>query len=443
MGSRSSWYSDGSVFAVSCDPPTFGRRERKTYGARPNQESFDLAVVEFDDDGAHADPHQLTALTECIDKAHEQNGNGAVVVAFIHGWHHDARWEDRHFEGFRRVLASLALRESERVAKTPFGRRVVGVYLAWRGDPACLSARWCKPWLTSLAFFNRYNTAKRIGDGGALRATIRAIVKCTKDRGQGRPESPLALIGHSMGGLMLESAFLALLAGGDPALGAAAPPSNRVAQVTRDGQPVSFPDVMIVLNSAADSRITRRIVSELEQQKLQKAASSGGISYSPPLLVSATATADLATKVIWRLAPLNFWRKTGGHDARLFTHDFAKPTMSGAICERKLGVLDFGQSWSCLRLPTSNGAAPTFPIDLPNRERSATHDGRDHTRYELTSRDEAVAKVAWVFQLPPDISAGHNDIFNTRSRLLIQALMQISGATMSLAESWIENFEPL
>src|SRR5262249_34804470 len=43
--------------------------------------------------------------------------------------------------------------------------------------------------------------------------------------------------------------------------------------------------------------------------------------------------------------------------------------------------------------------------------------------------------------MSPNISRSHNDIFNFRSSLLIMALMQISGAVMSLAKGWEEVFE--
>ncbi len=48
----------------------------------------------------------------------------------------------------------------------------------------------------------------------------------------------------------------------------------------------------------------------------------------------------------------------------------------------------------------------------------------------------------WVFQVPPEVIKDHNDIFNTKARSLILALIQISGAVASLAEDWGASFEP-
>ncbi|MEA2889558.1 MAG: hypothetical protein QOI05_351 [Bradyrhizobium sp.] len=445
MTSRTSLYSDGSVFTVACSLKSFDQEPPKKRDSFSHDESFDLAVVEFNDDGSLVDSNQRTALTDCIACARRSNGNGVIVVVFIHGWHHGSQWDDTHFVGFRKVLGSLALRECERIAKKPFGRRVIGVYLAWQGVPASVPDRLRNTWLANFTFLNRYRTAQRIGERDDLRTTIRAIVEHTKCPASGHAsalESPLTLIGHSMGGLILETAFLALLKEDDSTLSEPMSPSNSVIQVKRSGQPVSFPDVVIALNSAADSQTTDDIIRQLERRKLEKTARSGPISYSPPLMVSATATDDRATKVIWRLVPGNWRRSTGGHNTSLFTHSFSAGD-SGVICERKKDVPDFGQSWSCLRPPTpAREASPTFQIDLPNRERSAVHDGCEHTRYQLKPLN-GESKLAWVFQMPPSISAEHNDIFNTRSSLFLLALMQISGATMSLAQNWEDNFEPL
>ena len=126
----------GSVFTVSRGVlPGSG-------SAVPDDQSFDLAVIQFKDDGSFTDASQLKAATDCIEAARQQYGTGAIVVIFIHGWHHNARWDittndgDEHFKEFRRILMTLTLRELERrFDGEPGWRRVVGVYLSWNGDP--------------------------------------------------------------------------------------------------------------------------------------------------------------------------------------------------------------------------------------------------------------------------------------------------------------------
>lgn len=451
MVSQSSLYPSSAVFTVGLEYAPSEPVEKIDPGRSakpPNDQTFDLAVVEFNDDGSLVDPAQRSEAVDCISAARESNPNGALVVVFIHGWHHSARPDDKHFAEFRRILMSLTLREAERYHPEPSGRRVVGIYLAWQGDPPSGFAALNDTWLTHLSFFGRYRTAKKIGDGNAFGMTIKEIVERTKGPPPSampqQPESPLTFLGHSMGALMLESAFLALLRHGDTALAPASASSTaKCVQVKHLGTPVSFPDAVIAINSAADSRITRAIVEELGARNLSKSASSNGISFSPPLFVSATATHDWATRLIWRFAPFNFFRKTGGHDKTLLTHALNR-SEADVICLRK-SAPDFGQGWSCLRPPEPAGvASPKISIDLPEREPSLTNGDPNFKRYRLAPLgDQEQAHRAWIFQLPPSVSKEHNDIFNLRLSLFILSLMQISGAVASLAEDWQDNFEPL
>jgi hypothetical protein len=197
-------YPDGSVFTVTSAYPE--RRfdvQLVRYGALPNEPSFDLAVLQFDDSGAFVERAQMDAVEECIRRARdsELNRNGAIIMLFVHGWHHGARWSrnpsvdaaepdgDTHFRAFRLMLESLALREAElypeelrdeSVLGAPGGggRRVIGIYMAWNGDP---ETSWFSkiPGATRLSFLsvrNRYAVAKRIGESADVRT---ALWSCT------------------------------------------------------------------------------------------------------------------------------------------------------------------------------------------------------------------------------------------------------------------------
>ena len=394
-------------------------------------------MIEFRDCGSRVDCTQLSAAENCIQQARRANENGAVVVVFIHGWHHNARWDlakddgDSHFKAFRQVLEALTLREAERYTSHPrdpreLGRRVVGIYVGWNGDPA---APWLRQtrWLTHLSFWNRYRTAKRIGDSEDIREALRAIVAATKDGLDERPESPLILIGHSMGALMLESAFLSLLKAEDqPLVRRREPTPGACIDIQRRGEPISFPDVLLAVNSAADSGIAKEITSALETQELTKTLVADDIRYSPPLLISLTSRADSDTRIAWRIAQFpRVWRRTDGHDSSLFTHRFAI-TEKSVLCEPR-GFVDLGQNWHCLRTPVpARRPTPSISVDLPTCERKGVEDrldyARDHARYQLTPlRDEERPHPAWVFQVPPEIVRNHNDIFNSRSSSLILA----------------------
>ena len=423
----------------------------------PNDQSYDLAVLRFGDNGELIDPQELAAVENSITNA-RSNPNGAVVVLFIHGWHHSADWNrgddsgDDHFQKFRRVLSALMLREAERYFNDPNGggRRLVGIYVGWNGDP--LGSWMTKAGLlTHATFRNRYRVAQRIGDGDPLRDAIRAIVARTKGPlydGAGAPrtdvpESPLVLMGHSMGALMLESAFLALLKAPDEPLIHTPSAPNSVVSVWRNGQRVSFPDVVIALNSAADSSILHEIRTQLEAQRLAKSVEAGGIKYAPPLLISATSEADNDTKVLWRAANLPWiCRRTDGHDPTLMTHTF-RLERSASSCP-PLGPLDFGQAWHCVRGKFDQPAlTPSLAIDLPTRDRIGDESDLPFARYRLSPLgDRQRAETTWVFQLPEALVPDHNDIFNAKAREMMIGFMQISGAVMSLSQEWANTFEP-
>ena len=66
-----------------------------------------------------------------------------------------------------------------------------------------------------------------------------------------------------------------------------------------------------------------------------------------------------------------------------------------------------------------------------------------HDQYVLTPRhDASTACLQWIFQVPPEVIADHNDIFNSRARSLTLALIQLSGAVASLARDWDDTFIP-
>jgi len=419
----------------------------------PNHASYDVAVVRFKDDGNFLDIAELSAATQAVKQARD-NLNGAIVVLFIHGWHHNAAWEissdsgDSHFAAFRRMLAFLALREAERYFVFPGGRRVIGIYVGWNGDP---EDSWLARGgvLTHLSFWNRYATARQIGDSDSILRLVRGIVQATKQsrpveerKGRAEVDSPLILIGHSMGALMLQSAFLTLIKDPSEPLVVPSEGEPRVVETLRNGQRIRFPDVLVSLNSAADSVIHQEIREALQARRFAKKVGDSQIAYAGPLLISATSSADNDTRVVWRGANLlHPGRTTDGHDGALFTHRLVRER-EGIACQG-LAAPDFGQNWHCLRLPEPpNVPTPNFALDLPTRERASKSDIPPFARYRLLPmQDIHKPQLTWVFQVPPDVMSDHNDIFNSRAFSLTVALIQVSGAIMSLAQDWRTTFE--
>jgi len=281
--SRSLLHPKGSVYTVRHAGTDVRSQWKDKIGLgaedlEPNAFGFTQAVIEFRDDGAFVNGAQLGAATQCIRQARSsaKNRNGALVVLFIHGWHHTAAWNpatgdgDFHFGQFREMLRSLTLREAERYSQgRPAGRHVIGVFLGWSGDRP---DSWLRniPILKHLSFYDRIGSASDIGGAKAVVDTVRDIVLATKGplNGkslEGQPESPIILIGHSMGALILESAFLSLLNEEGEPLAMPSSSPNGCVEVRKDGKLVHFPDLLLALNSAADSAIAKKIVAALER----------------------------------------------------------------------------------------------------------------------------------------------------------------------------------
>lgn len=115
-------------------------------------DSADLFVVEFDDQGRLYHPEQMTHLLEFIKTAMTSSGDHCAqyekrdeskkpcfddisLVVAVHGWRHNASFMDRNLRELRQALYSAVKMEEEAPHLNPSDkpRKVVGVYVGWRG----------------------------------------------------------------------------------------------------------------------------------------------------------------------------------------------------------------------------------------------------------------------------------------------------------------------
>jgi hypothetical protein len=401
-------------------------------------QSIAVGVVEFNDRGTYVDRAQVSAVADCISESRRLNSNGVVVLVFAHGWHHNATWDvendggDLHFKAFRRVMMSLVLREAERARV----RSVVGVYVGWRGKTS-------EGLLSSITehftFWSRLRVAERIGNSADAQDVIVRIVDATKRDLPGSADSPLIFAGHSMGALILETAFLSTLrTEPNGLLRDRSPASGSCAGVVKGTQPVLFPDLVLLLNAATDARIGRSMSELLQRQGVVRQIDCGSMKYAAPVVVSVTSEADVATGTWFPLG--SGGRKTEGHDQSLITHSFRQA--GGALCPPRRDdfiVNDFNQDWHCLREPVViNAYLRSLAIDLPGPAPRDTC----KVRYRLAPVNPGTSASFWNFQVPREVMGGHSDVFNTRSNLLVMALAQMSGGVLSVARDWLDVFEP-
>jgi len=162
-----------------------------------------LAFIEFDDQGQLWDRKQMRAILNRYEL--ESSGQDLLMVAFVHGWKHSAAPGDGNIETFRKVLARLSLDEAQISRQTGKpARRVAGLYLGWRGGTVSV------PVVEDLTFWERKNTAQKVGHGGMTEVLSRLEqIKRDKDSVE-PPESRatrLVVIGHSFGGAVVHNAL--------------------------------------------------------------------------------------------------------------------------------------------------------------------------------------------------------------------------------------------
>ena len=164
--------------------------------------SFDVGIIEFTEEG-FVNPAQEETVTKMVHEVIEDAPHGTIMVVFAHGWHHACRTCDDNLTCFRRVLNELA-RDEEHGKH----RRVVGVYLAWRGRV------FGNDTLDYTTIWNRKPVAEHIGRTGAKEVLFKLHEEWVRHAGKADPHPVVMVsVGHSLGGAMLLSAIRGRLTG--------------------------------------------------------------------------------------------------------------------------------------------------------------------------------------------------------------------------------------
>lgn len=236
-------------------------------------DEYYLGFVEFDDQGQVRDRRQLQAV---LDGLYPIAGTQDVlIVVFVHGWHHNARPGDANVDAFRRLLTKLA-----RVESAGNGRKVLGVYLGWRGESITV------PGIKDLTFWERKNTAHEVGQQGIPEVLLKleeiVNVKASYEEVVPKPlNSRFVVIGHSFGGAVVYSALQQILA--DRFVD-----SRRGKSVRDDAK--GFGDLVVLVNPAFEA-MRYATLYDLSQEYCRR--------YFPtqlPRLAILTSENDLATK---------------------------------------------------------------------------------------------------------------------------------------------------
>ena len=237
--------------------------------------SYLLGFIEFDDQGQIWDRKQMWSV---IDKLSAEAANkDLLMVVFVHGWKHSAAPNDENIETFRKVLARLS--EDENLISHLTGlptRQVAGVYLGWRGGSVTA------PIAKELTFWDRKNTAQKVGHGGVTEVLNRLeLIKRDKDSTiQGGSGTRLAIIGHSFGGAVVYTALAQIL-------------ESRFVRTTGpagiQSNVDSFGNLIVLINPAFEATL----FSPLSDMSSERGTYFGS---QLPIMAVLTSEADYATR---------------------------------------------------------------------------------------------------------------------------------------------------
>lgn len=294
-----------------------------------------LGFIEFDDQGTLWDRKQMSSVLDKLTT--EAASKDLLIVVFVHGWKHSASPGDKNIETFRKVLASLSEAEAyqSRIHKQP-ARRVAGVYLGWRGGSINV------PWLENLTFWDRKNTAQKVGDGGVGEVLNRLeLIKRDKDSTVADASNTrLVVVGHSFGGAMVNAAINQVLERGF---------INTVGPAGVQTDAAGFGNLVVLINPAFEAQL----LSPLSDMAAERG------SYFPsqlPILAQLTSEADWATRLAF---PIGRWFSTLFEKDRELQRWNATARTNEAIDQNKANITSIGhfEPYRTHRLyPTDNKA---------------------------------------------------------------------------------------
>lgn len=319
--------------------------------------SYDLGIVEFDDQGVCQARSQMDAIT---DKLGQFGDDDAIIIVFVHGWKHDARDDDSNLIDFSKVLKAAVRREAEVAQRNSRpARPVFGLFVGWRG--MTLYSRHFllqEISLSQLTFWDRQAAGLRVAIG-----SIRELLGRLRQYRNQKPPGKrlLVIVGHSFGGMIIYSAVAQSL------IEAAATPPSAMAP--------SFADLVLLVNPAIEAA---RYLPVHELVNLQTSAAPGGEDAQHPVFVCVTSSNDWATGLAF----------PAGNAYRLLTERWKNAK------ERQAMLNTIGHiSW------------------MKTHDLVAAGEG-DAARPVLTPRADAPGvSPFWVVRAAPEVINGHSDIF--------------------------------
>jgi pimeloyl-ACP methyl ester carboxylesterase len=386
--------------------------------AQPDK-TYLLGFIEFDDQGQIFDRRQMDAVVRTL---YERSASeDLLMVVFVHGWKHSAAPRDDNIRTFREALEQLSELESNISRQTGAPQRqVVGVYLGWRGGSITV------PGVKELTFWDRKNTAHKVGNGGVTEVLNRIdLVRKTRDSisDAGRSRTRLVVVGHSFGGAVVYSALHQIL---DARFVHTVGPAGQVSD-TR-----GFGDLVVLINPAFEALLYTPL-SDMSTERGRYFASQ------LPVLVILTSEADDATG---RAFPIGRWFSTFFEKERDMTRKNATTGAKETIDEGKANITAVGHfepyRTHYLRAtqpsPETEPRAPSVEADVELFFKTSQSWESDAPGSRILflgsvlerSEDSAGRNPYLVVRVDEELIGDHNDIDDPRIASFIRQLILIS-----------------
>ena len=328
--------------------------------------TYELAIVEFDDQGRCYDRGQLDAIAARLDTLapnDASNGQDVILVAFVHGWKHDARSDDDNLSAFRVLLKETV--DYEKATNTTDGqpRPVLGVFVGWRG----LSDFGLGDAVANATFWGRQAAGQRVAVG-SVRELFGRLRHYRNRRRKDGGNPLLVIVGHSFGGMIVYSALAQSL------IQAASAP---VGNVTPE-----FADLVLLVNPAIEGARFLPIYD-----LVTGAAFNARTTKQLPVFICAQADNDLPVGMVFPLGNAG--------------HAIDEATIGDLEKECVTHALGFVPSFRTHALAGPMGNQP-FVLDPPG---------------------SAQADPFWVVGAAKEVIDGHGGIFQTPFLLFIASLL--------------------
>ena len=381
----------------SCEDHAVQRHQANT------DQEYLLGFVEIDDQGQLRNRKQMLAV---LDELYAMAANESLLInVFVHGWHHNAKPQDSNVESFKGSLAQLSQLESQlAAAQNKTSRKVVGVYVGWRGESIDV------PYLNNITFWDRKSTAQEVGQLGMDELLLKleeiSNVKNTLDP---PIKSRLVIVGHSFGGAAVYSATSQILA------------SRFVDSREQKGfndTAKGFGDLVVLLNPAFEA-LRYAPLFDMAQARC---------SYFPeqqPRLVILTSEADKATKYLFPMGRIfSTFFETHGPISR---DDCHRPVSYHEGAADRSTVGHFEPLLTHELRPASQNKEMAYADVLDVWRQQQVGGVQQYGATELIHLDKTVARNPFLnVKVDKRLIKDHNDVFGVEVLQFLRQLIVIS-----------------